>query len=77
MFNNFQVISLYMNKAIGFGIGIVIIAIAIILISTSPDEPTSDGPMHVNLSDEVIVEFDETKSFEVDLSENLDVGDSP
>ena len=60
-----------MNKAAAAGIGIVVILIAIsVLFMLSQYE---DFDMQTGLSDET--EAEEPKSYEVNLSEELDVGD--
>ena len=61
-----------MNKAAAAGIGIVIILIAVsVLFMLSQYE---DSDMQTGLSDEI--EAEEPKSYEVNLSEELDVGDA-
>jgi len=60
-----------MNKAAAAGIGIVVILIAVsVLFMLSQYE---DSDMQTGLSDET--EAEEPKSYEVNLSEELDVGD--
>ena len=59
-----------MNKAAAAGIGIVVILIAVsVLFMLSQYE---DSDMQTGLSDET--EAEEPKSYEVNLSEELDVG---
>ena len=61
-----------MNKAAAAGIGIVVILIAVsVLFMLSQYE---DSDMQTGLSDET--EAEEPKSYEVNLSEELDVGDA-
>ena len=65
-----------MNKAVsvGVGVGIGLIALAIILLAPSEmDQP----PNGIQLSDEINIAADESKEYSVDISEGLDVGDSP
>ena len=65
-----------MNKAVsvGIGVGIGLIALAVILLV--PGEV--DGPPNgIQLSDEINITADEAKEYSVDISEGLDVGDSP
>ena len=67
-----------MNKAIsaGIGVGIGLIALAVILLSPSETDLASDeSSMGVELSDEVEIVSEESKSFEVDISEGVEVGD--
>ena len=60
----------------GIGVGIGLIALAIIfLASGETDLSQSESPMAVELSDEIEVVVDETKSYEVGISEGLEVGD--
>ena len=60
-----------MNKAAAAGIGIVVILIAVsVLFMLSQYE---DSDMQTGLSDET--EAEEPKSYEVNLSEELNVGD--
>ena len=62
-----------MNKAVAAGIGIAIILIAVsVLFMLNQSE---DSDMQTGLSDET--EAKETKSYEVNLSEELNVGDQP
>ena len=67
-----------MNKAIsaGIGVGIGLIALAVILLSPSETDLASDeSSMGVELSDEIEILSEESKSFEVDISEGVEVGD--
>ena len=67
-----------MNKAIsaGIGVGIGLIALAVILLSPSETDLASDeSSMRVELSDEIEILSEESKSFEVDISEGVEVGD--
>ena len=69
-----------MNKAIsaGIGVGIGLIALAFIVLSPGGDESIQDeSSMQVQLSDDIEVEAEETKSFEVSISEGVKVGDVP
>jgi len=67
-----------LNKAIsaGIGVGIGLIALAVILLSPSETDLASDeSSMGVELSDEVEIVSEESKSFEVDISEGVELGD--
>ncbi len=67
-----------MNKAIsaGIGVGIGLIALAILLsASEDADLVQDDSSMQVELSDKVEVVSEESKSFEVEISEGVKVGD--
>ena len=67
-----------MNKVIpaGIGIGIALIALAVIFLALGEtDLSQSESPMAVELSDEIEVASDETKSFDVKISEGLEIGD--
>ena len=68
-----------MKKPVIAGICICIGLIALVSIFSimSSDVETSDDSTQVDLSDEITVISSESKSFDVDLSENLDVGDIP
>ena len=69
-----------MNKAVsaGIGVGIGLIALAFIVLSPGGDESIQDeSSMQVQLSDDIEVEAEETKSFEVSISEGVKVGDVP
>ena len=62
-----------MNKAAVAGIGIVVILIAVSVLFMVTQSEESD--MQTGLSDET--EAEEPKSYEVEISESLDVGDTP
>jgi len=67
-----------LNKAIsaGIGVGIGLIALAVLLsASEDADVMQEDSGMQVELSDKVEVISEESKSFEVDISEGVEVGD--
>ncbi len=69
-----------MNKAVsaGIGVGIGLIALAFIVLSPGGDESIQDeSSMQVQLSDDIEVEAEESKSFEVSISEGVKVGDVP
>jgi hypothetical protein len=68
-----------MKKPVIAGICICIGLIAVVSIFSimSSDVETSDDSTQVDLSDELTVISSESKSFEIGLSENLDVGDIP
>ena len=61
----------------GICIGIGLIALVSIFSIMSSDVETSDDSTQVDLSDKITVISSESKSFEIGLSENLDVGDIP
>ena len=63
-----------MNKAAAAGIGIVVILIAVSVLFMMTQSEESD--MQTEISDEVVA-AEEPKSYEVNLSEDLDVGDTP
>ena len=62
-----------MNKAAAAGIGIVVILIVVSVLFMVTQSEESD--MQTGLSDET--EAEEPKSYEVEISETLDVGDTP
>jgi len=62
-----------MNKAVVAGIGIVVILIAVSVLFMVTQSEESD--MQTGLSDET--EAEEPKSYDVEISETLDVGDTP
>ena len=62
-----------MNKAAAAGIGIVVILIVISVLFMVTQSEESD--MQTGLSDET--EAEEPKSYDVEISETLDVGDTP
>ena len=64
-----------MNKAAGAGIGVVIILIAIAafyMVNQSEESTTQVG-----LDEKVGMTAEESKGYEVGLSEGVDVGDKP
>ena len=61
-----------MNKAAAAGIGILVVVIAIGVLFAM----TEESDMHTEVSDETVA-AEETKSYEVNLTEVLDVGDIP
>ena len=69
-----------MNKAVSAGIvvGIGLIALAFIMLAPGEDGAIQEeSPMQVQLSDDIEVEAEESKSFEVRISEGVEVGDVP
>ena len=67
-----------MNKGIAVGVvaGIGLLALAVIfLVPNDSGLPENESPMGVELSDQVQVDTKESKSYEVDISEGLEVGD--
>ena len=64
-----------MNKAVaaGIGVGIVLIAIAALYMMDQPDESSTQ----VDLSENVEMTAEESKSYEVEISEGVSVGDKP
>ena len=67
-----------MNKGIAVGIGVGIGLLALAVIFLVPDDTglsENESPMGVELSDQVEVATDESKSYEVGISEGLEVGD--
>jgi len=69
-----------LNKAIsvGIGVGIGLIALAFIVLAPGGDEVIQEeSSMQVQLSDDIEVEAEESKSFEVSISEGVKVGDVP
>ena len=63
-----------MNKAAAAGIGIAVVLIAISVLFAMNQSEESD--MQTEISDETDAS-EESKSYEVDLEESLDVGDTP
>ena len=61
-----------MNKAAAAGIGILVVVIAIGVLFAM----TEESDMQTEISDEIVA-AEEPKSYEVNLSEDLDVGDTP
>ena len=65
-----------MNKGIPIGIGIGIIALAVAFLIPGDDTSAQNKPpMGVELSDEIAIVADENKSYDVDITEGLKVGD--
>ena len=64
-----------MNKAVaaGIGIGIVLIAIAALYMTDMSDESNTQ----IDLSENVEMTADESKSYEVVIEEGVKVGDKP
>ena len=64
-----------MNKAVaaGIGVGIVLIAIAALYMMDLSDESNTQ----VDLSENVEMTAEESKSYEVEISEGVSVGDKP
>ena len=62
-----------MNKAVAAGIGIAIVLIAISVLFTMTQ--SEESGMQTELSDET--DAVEPKSYEVEISEGLDVGEAP
>ncbi len=64
-----------MNKAVAAGIGVVIvlIAIAALYMMNQTEEPN----MQVDLSEDVEITADESKSYDVVIEEGVKVGDKP
>ena len=62
-----------MNKAVaaGIGIAVVVIAISVLFMMIQSEE----SGMQTEISDETSAE--EPKSYEVEIEESLDVGDTP
>ena len=67
-----------MNKGIAAGIGVGIGLLALAVIFFVPNDSglsENESPMGVELSDQVEVVTEESKSYEVGISEGLEVGD--
>ena len=64
-----------MNKAVAAGIGVVIvlIAIAALYMMNQSEEPNTQ----VDLSEDVEITADESKSYDVVIEEGVKVGDKP
>ena len=64
-----------MNKAVaaGIGVGIVLIAIAALYMMDLSDESNTQ----VDLSEDVEMTAEESKSYDVELDEGVKVGDKP
>ena len=64
-----------MNKAVAAGIGVVIvlIAIAALYMMNQTEEPNTQ----VDLSEDVEITADESKSYDVVIEEGVKVGDKP
>ena len=64
-----------MNKAVaaGIGVGIVLIAIAALYMMDLSDESSTQ----VDLSENVEMTAEESKSYDVEISEGVKVGDKP
>ena len=60
--------------SVGIGVGVGLIALAVILLV--PGE-MDESPIDVQLSDEVEIVVEESKEYTVDISEGLEVGDTP
>ena len=67
-----------MNKgiAVGLGVGIGLLALAVIfLVPNDAGLAQNESPMGVELSDQIEVVSEESKSYDVGISEGLEVGD--
>ena len=64
-----------MNKAAGAGIGVVIILIAIAALYMV--NQTEESNTQVDLSEDVEITAEESKSYEVVIEEGVKVGDKP
>ena len=60
--------------SVGIGVGVGLIALAVILLV--PGE-MDESPIDVQLSDEVEIMVEESKEYSVDISEGLEIGDTP
>ena len=67
-----------MNKGIAVGIGVAVGLLSLAVIFLVPNDSglaENESPMGVELSDQVEVVTEEPKSYEVGISEGLEVGD--
>ena len=67
-----------MNKGIAVGIGVAVGLLSLAVIFLVPNDSglaENESPMGVELSDQVEVISEESKSYEVGISEGLEVGD--
>ena len=64
-----------MNKAVAAGIGVVIVLIAIAALYMM--NQTDESNMQVDLSEDVEMSAEETKSYEVNIDEGIKIGDKP
>ena len=64
-----------MNKAVAAGIGVVIVLIAIAALYMM--NQTDESNMQVDLSENVEMTAEESKSYEVVIEEGVKVGDKP
>ena len=64
-----------MNKAVAAGIGVVIVLIAITALYMM--NQTDESNMQVDLSEDVEMSAEETKSYEVNIDEGIKIGDKP
>ena len=64
-----------MNKAAGAGIGVVIVLIAFAAFYMM--NQTDESNTQVDLSEDVEMSAEETKSYEVNIDEGIKIGDKP
>ena len=64
-----------MNKAVAAGIGVVIVLIAIAALYMM--NQTEESNTQVDLSEDVEMSAEETKSYEVNIDEGIKIGDKP
>ena len=67
-----------MNKGIAVGIGVAVGLLSLAVIFLVPNDSglaENESPMGVELSDQVEVSTEESKSYEIGISEGLEVGD--